>query len=357
VRQTEDSSYLIGLGDRVLVTGAAGFIGLRLVETLLDHGFGKVRCLVRSARKATKLQAVVDGRGDGAQLEVVQGNLLLPEDCLAATRDVAVIFHLAAGRGEKSFPDAFANSVVTTRNLLEASRKHGCLRRFVNVSSFAVYTNVNKPSRRLVDETCAVHANPERLGDAYTFAKVKQDEIVTEYGRRFGTPYVIVRPGWVYGPGNEAITGRVGMKMLGVFLHLGGSNTIPLAYVDNCAEAIVLAGLTKGVDGQVFNVVDDDLRSSRQLLSSYKQNVKPFRSLYVPHAVSYAVCYLWERYSKWSEGQLPPVYNRVLWRSFWKKTRYSNQKLKTRLGWTQKVTTEDALVRYFAACRSKGRHA
>src|SRR5438874_10347596 len=51
------------------------------------------------------------------------------------------------------------------------------------------------------------------------------------------------------------------------------SNTIPLTYVDNCADAIVLAGLKPGVDGEVFNVVDDDLPSSRRFLRLYKQNV------------------------------------------------------------------------------------
>ena len=71
----------------------------------------------------------------------MRGNLLSLNDCVMATKDVSVIIHLAAGRGEKSFPDAFLNSAVTTRNLLEAALVHKCLRRFVNVSSFAVYDN------------------------------------------------------------------------------------------------------------------------------------------------------------------------------------------------------------------------
>ena len=157
-----------------------------------------------------------------------------------------VTFHLAAGRGAKSFADAFMNSVVTTRNLLEASVRHNCLKRFVNISSFAVYSNTNKPRRRVLDESCPIEMRPELRGDAYCFAKVKQDEIVAEYGKRFGMPYVIVRPGHVYGAGNEAITGRVGIDAFGIFLHLGGSNTLPLTYVDNCVEAIALAGLTAG---------------------------------------------------------------------------------------------------------------
>jgi len=288
---------------------------------------------------------------------VIKGNLLSREDCTTATKDVAVIFHLAAGRGEKSFPDAFMNSVVTTRNLLDACLRDTCLRRFVSISSFTVYTNTQKPRWRLLDESCPVEKRPELRGDAYCFAKVKQDEIVTEYGKRFRIPYVIVRPGHVYGPGNEGITGRVGIGTFGIFLHLGGSNTIPFTYVDNCVEAIVLAGLKKGVDGEVFNVMDDDLPSSRAFLRLYKQNVRRFNSIYVPHFVSYALCWLWEKYANWSEGQLPPVFNRRRWHAYWKKTRYSNERLKARLGWTPKVPMTEGLRRYFQSCRERGRYA
>jgi nucleoside-diphosphate-sugar epimerase len=348
-------NHIVGLDDRILVTGAAGFIGSRVVERLLDRGFRNVRCFARPAADRKRIHALT-GRPASARVEVFEGNLLSHDDCNAAASGAAVILHLAAGRGEKSFPDAFMNSVVTTRNLLDAARRHGCLRRFVNVSSFTVYAGSSR-RRRLLDESCPIEPHPELRGDAYSFAKVKQDELVAEYGERFGIPYVIVRPGYVYGPGNEAITGRVGIGTFGIFLHLGGPNTLPLTYVDNCAEAIALAGLTPGIDGEVFNVVDDDLPSSRQFLGLYKRNVRRFRSIYLPHAVSYALAALWERYSNWSEGQLPPVFTRSSWHAYWGRTRYTNEKLKTRLGWTPRVSTGVALQRYFQSCREKGLHA
>ncbi len=341
----------------ILVTGAGGFIGARVVERLLERGFRHVRCLARPSGDTSKFEALAARCRDGARIEVVKGNLLSRDDCATATKDVALILHLAAARGEKSFPDAFMNSVVTTRNLLDAAVRQETLRRFVSVSSFAVYTNTGKPRFRLLDETCPVEQHPERRGHAYTFAKAKQDEIVKEYGEKFGLPYVIVRPGYVYGVGNEAITNRVGIGTFGVFLHLGGSNPIPFTFVDNCADAIVLAGLTKGVDGQVFNVVDDDLPSSRQFLRLYKRKVRRFTSIYLPKALSYTLCSLWEKYSAWSEGQLPPAYNRLGWHAFWKRTRYSNNKAKDLLGWKPLVPTSKALDIYFESCREKLRRA
>jgi nucleoside-diphosphate-sugar epimerase len=259
-------------------------------------------------------------------------------------------------KGDKSFPDAYMNTVVTTRNLLDASVQHNTLRRFVNVSSFAVYSNKEKSQWRLLDESAPVERQSHRRGEAYCFAKQKQDEIVAEYGQRHSIPYVIVRPGAVFGPGKQTITGRVGIDSFGIYLHLGGSNRIPFTYVDNCADAITLAGLKTGADGEVFNVVDDDLPTSRQFLRLYKRNVRPFRSIYVPHLVSYALCSLWEKYSRWSQGQLPPAFNRSRWHAEWKKTRYSNQKLKEKLGWAPKVPMAEALHRYFQDCRI-GQHA
>jgi len=356
VRHVHDD-FIVAPGDLILITGATGFIGSRLVENLLKRGFRNLRCFARPSSDAAKVEALFEPRHDGAQVEVFKGNLLSREDCAAATKGAAVIYHLAAGRGEKSFPDAFMNSVVTTRNLLEAAIRHGCLKRFVNISSFSVYTNARNPHGRLVDESCAVETHPELRGEAYCFAKVKQDEILAEYGQKFGVPYVIVRPGYVFGPGKEAITGRVGIGTFGIFLHLGGSNKIPFTYVDNCADAIALAGLKKGIDGEIFNVVDDNLPSSRRFLRLYKKNVRRFHSLYLPHSVSYVLCYLWEWYSNWSEGQLPPVFNRRRWRTYWKKARYSNKKLKERLGWTPKVAMAEGLKRYFEGCRNREQHA
>jgi nucleoside-diphosphate-sugar epimerase len=348
-------SFIIESDDRILVTGAAGFIGSRVAESLLDRGFRNVACFARPKSDLARLDASIKGRPLGTRIEVLRGNLLSRADCEAASKGVTVIYHLAAGTGEKSFPDAFMNSVVTTRNLLEASLQYACLKRFVLVSSFAVYTNRQK-SRRL-DESCPVEAHPELSGNACCFAKVKQEQIVTEFSKKFAIPYVIVRPGSVYGPGHPEITGRVGIRAFGPFLHLGGLNRIPFTYVDNCAEAIVLAGLVRGVEGEIFNVLDDDTPSSRRFLKLYKQNVRAFRSAYVPHMLSYALCYLWEKYSQCSEGQLPPAFNRRRWYAEWRRTSYSNAKLKQRLGWAPKVPTSEALRLYFRSCEQGGQHA
>ena len=356
MQSTDHRNFIIAPDDPILITGATGFIGPRVVAGLLALGFRNLRCMARRSGRSGRLEELAQSYPD-ARITIVPGNLQSREDCVLAARDAALVLHLAAGRGEKSFPDAFLNSVVTTRNLLEACAGQGTLRRFVNVSSFTVYDPKLKSWGKPLDESCPIETHPELRGEAYGFAKVRQDEIVAEYGEKVHLPYVIVRPGYVFGPGNQGITGRVGLGTFGIFLHLGGSNRIPFTYVENCADAIVLAGLVPGIDGESFNVVDDNLPSSRQFLRLYKKNVRRFPSVYVPHAVSYALCYLWERYSSWSQEQLPPVFNRKKWYSYWKRTGYSNQKLKTRTGWMPRVPMREGLRMFFESLKNGGQRA
>src|SRR4029077_2388991 len=137
--------------------------------------------------------------------------------------------------------------------------------------------------------TCPLEDAPQERFDAYGFGKLKQEELVKEYGERCMLPYVIVRTGAVFGPGKRELSGRVGIDTFGFFIHLGGSNQLPLTFVDNCAEAIVLAGLKPAVDGEIFNVVDDELLTSRQFLRAYK-GVKRFFSIPVPFFAAHTMC-------------------------------------------------------------------
>jgi len=211
-----------------------------------------------------------------------------------------------------------------------------------------VYSNLALARGALLDETCALEAAPQRRYDAYGFGKLKQEEVVREYGRSHGLRHVILRPGTVYGPGKKDLTGRIGIDFLGVFVHVGGTNELPLTYVDNCADAVVLAGLVPGIDGEVFNVVDDERMTSAQFLRAYRTKAGKLRTLRMPYAVAQRLCRFWERYSEQSLGQLPPAYNPLRCAAEWKGNRYTNAKLRERLGWCPRVPLDQAMDRYLA---------
>lgn len=339
------SDWIIDAGERVLVTGANGFIGSRVVSVLLEYGFTNIRCLVRQSSALDGLEAVVSQHGATNSVEIVRGDLLSREACERAARDVRVVYHLAAGI-EKSFAGAFMNSAVATRNLVEAFLTVGRPARFVNVSSFAVYSNSELPPGAPLDEGAPLEDRPHERWDAYGYGKLKQEEVVRRYGRERGLRYVVLRPGTVFGPGKPALSGRVGVGTFGIFMHIGGRNVLPLTYVDNCAEAVVRAGLVPGVDGETFNVVDDAPVTSVQFLRAYKRVRPGFRSIRVPYRAAWLLSCAWEAYSRKSRHQLPPVFNRRRCSAEWKGNRYPNEKIKHRLGWRPRVSMQQGLSRF-----------
>src|SRR5215813_3071781 len=345
--------YIVSLDDRILVTGPSGFIGTKVVEKLLESGFTNLRCFVRPSSDLTGLKNVLAKFDAGRNIELVKGDLLSSNDCRKAAEGTSIIYHLAAGM-EKSFAGAFMNSVLATRNLMDAFLQVGKPKRFVNVSSFAVYSNLTLKHGALLDETCPLEDAPQERFDPYAFGKLKQEELVKEYGNHHELPYVIVRPGYVFGPGKRELSGRVGNGALGLFVQVSGAQPLPLTFVDNCAEAIVLAGLKTGIDGETFNIVDDYTVTGREFLKAYKKKRKSFRSIRIPYFAGYVLSSLWEQYSRWSKGHLPPAFNRRRCSAEWKSQRYSNKKLKERVGWRPRVSMNEAMEAFLTQFDSNG---
>jgi nucleoside-diphosphate-sugar epimerase len=333
------------LADPILVTGSNGFIGARVVEALLRRGYTNLRCFIRPSSHLEKLDEVIDRHHARGTVRFISGDLLSAEDCIRAAQDVTVVYHLAAGF-DKSFAGAFLGSAVTTRNLIEAFLRHGTPKRLVNVSSFAVYSNFQMKRGALLDENAPLEDAHQERYNPYGFGKLKQEEIVRDYGTRRNLPYVILRPGAVFGPGSRALSGRIGTDAFGIFIHVSSSNVLPLTYVDNCAEAIVLAGLVPGIDGEIFNVVDDDLPTSKQVLEAYRRKVSGFRSIPLPYPVAYGLSAFWEFYSRRTQGQLPPAFNRRRCSADWKSNRYSNAKLSQALEWKPRIDMKTALSNF-----------
>ena len=125
--ERQERNWIVAPADRILVTGAAGFIGSRVVDRLLRLGFNNIGCFVRPSSDVEDLRRL-QSHYHGHQVDIISGNLLSRQDCEGAVEKAAVVFHLVTGRG-KSFPACFQNSVVTTRNLLDAVQREGCLRR------------------------------------------------------------------------------------------------------------------------------------------------------------------------------------------------------------------------------------
>lgn len=326
---------------KAFLTGATGFLGKQVFRQLLERGVA-VRCLVRASSNVAVLDDVAQTISN-ARWEFIRGDLerLANKPDLLEGCDVAL--HLAAEM-KGSVAVLFLGNVVAARGLLQAAAAVN-LRRFVLVSSIAVHHTATLESGSVVDETCPLDPEPHRR-DGYTFSKVVQEQAAWEAHHNHGVPLVVVRPGVIYGPGRDCLTTRVGLRLGNLMVVMNGQRSLPYTFVDNCARAIVQAGLDDHVPvGEAFNVVDDNSPTPRDLLGQYRDTVGNIRSVGVPGWAVLPLSGIWEWYSHWSQGQVPEVLTRYKSSSMWKRLIYSNAKARNILDWQPTIDFPEGLRR------------
>jgi nucleoside-diphosphate-sugar epimerase/peptidoglycan/xylan/chitin deacetylase (PgdA/CDA1 family) len=332
---------------KILVTGAAGFLGTALIERLLAHGYKDIRCNVRRRKDIPKLDKTWE-RHPYVCLEYSVADLRYREDAARAVDGVQLVLHLAAGK-KGTAADLFLNSVVASRNLLDAVADRKPMR-IVLVSSFGVYGAAGLGRGAWLNEQTVLEPHPE-WRDHYSYSKLRQEQLFWEYQQANGFELVVLRPGVIYGPDGAHFSNRVGLTLGKWQLHLGGNNLLPLSYVDNCAEAVVVAGTHEASAGQVYNVHDDDLPTCREYLRAYKKNVTKIRSISMPYFGAQLLSSMVAKYNRYSKGQLPAILTPYKTASQWGGNRFDNSKLRS-IGWKQLVPTAEGLQRSFAAFRA-----
>jgi nucleoside-diphosphate-sugar epimerase len=322
----------------VLVTGATGFLGSRVVQQLCDSGLPRIRCFVRPNSDTSALEGIRD-RYPATTFEYVIGNLLCRQDAIRATRGIDTVYHLA---GEmRGLPASiFANTVVTSKHLLEGIVQHN-VRQVVLVSSIAVYGLAQLPDTISVTERTGMETHPEQR-DPYCLAKVRQELLFQRYHRDHTFRLIILRPGVIYGEGGSVLPSRIGFFVGNLFLCINGRNVLPLTHVDNCAAAVVLSARDDAFPEGIFNVVDDDLPTSAEYLRLYRSHVGRLPSLRLPGFVADLLSKGVEHYHHYSKAQIPLFLTPYRVRSTWRSHAYSNAKLKS-LGWRQVVATREAI--------------
>jgi nucleoside-diphosphate-sugar epimerase len=327
----------------VFLTGGTGFLGRRVAKSLLERG-ARVRCLVRPSSDVRSLQNFV-GNDLWSGVEIVPGDLSNVDACRRLIGDSDTVCHVAASLSGGTAV-MFLNTVIPTRHLLTAAAQAD-VRRFVQISSLGVYEAARLSTGAQLDEETPLDSHPE-LRDPYTYSKIVQEQVAWEARAATNLPLTIIRPGVIYGPGRGVLSNRVGLKLGPVLIKMGGSQTLPYIYVDNCAAAVSQACLADGVDGEAFNILDDGLPTGTQLLRKLRRAGQGVRALWVPRPMIGPLSSMYEWYSRWSQGQLPGVITRYRSDSMWKKLKYTNAKAKAQLGWSPQLTFDEAFERAIA---------
>jgi nucleoside-diphosphate-sugar epimerase len=313
----------------VLITGASGFVGSAVVRAAVEAGH-HVTALVRPAAKLDDPMWIRRG------VTVLRGDLRERASWVGQLDGIDAVVHLAAA-AEGDLATQFQGTVVATERLLAALPP---VRRFVHISSFSVYDFVAAPVGGLIDETSTLETRPERR-DAYTTTKLLQERMVRDACARRGTELVVIRPGAVYGPNKEWGYGVALRAPRNLGLVFAPHSRMRLTYVDNCADAIVLALTAPAAAGRTVNIVDDDDPSFLQYAKACRAAGAPVpRLVPVPWRVVAAfggAVGLVDRWFFENAAKLPEFGDRPRQDARWKPLRYPNDIAKAVLGWVPRV--------------------
>lgn len=244
-------------GRRVLVTGASGHLGAHLVSALVKLG--------------SKVLALTGPRSDTSRLETIRNSIvIIPVDIRDVlwhrhkqfSGGVDVVFHLAAAgiNPKQRLAELMIDTNISgTFNALEAAREWK-VKRFVYCGSSSEYCSGIGLKE---DERIAPVSE-------YGVTKASGGLLANVFFQRYGVPVVSVRPFMLYGPMEapfRVVSHVIGLALKGQDIELSdGMQVRDWVYVDDAAEAFVLASAVLGVEGEVFNIASGQPHTVREVV-------------------------------------------------------------------------------------------
>ena len=316
----------------VLVTGATGFLGNHVTDLLVMRG-ERPRVLVHPGDSA---HPSADGNVDVRFADIGDRVALR-----AALTGVDRVVHCAARTGTWGPQAEFhRTNVHGVETLVKAALGEG-VRRIVHVSSITVHgIDVGGAA----DENAPLKGSP----DPYSRSKVEAERLLQRMILEDGAPVTIVRPGWIYGPGDVASFARFArMIEKGRMVMIGsGQNHLPLIYVRDAAEGVLLAGEASDAEGRSYLLVNDEPVTQRDFIAAIAAELGvpaptrriPYRAAVVLGAASEALGHL-------ARMRQPPPLMRYGIRLLGGENRYKIGRARQELGFRPLVDLADGVKR------------
>jgi 2-alkyl-3-oxoalkanoate reductase len=228
--------------EKILVTGATGYVGSQLVPQLVKEGY-YVRVLVRALSR-TELP-------ERLGCEVVYGDVRQLNDLHKAFEGIDIVVHMAASvRGTSRFIlDSCTNG---TKNILEASNVSG-VKRVIYLSSMSVYDYVKLKNGDIITENSPLEEYPELRGP-YSEGKYRAEELALTHLKDESPALTILRPSLIVGRGRD-IFSPVGLRLGNVLVCFGRvRKNLRLIHVDDVATAIIQLIQNEHTRGQLFTL-------------------------------------------------------------------------------------------------------
>jgi nucleoside-diphosphate-sugar epimerase len=334
--QAERAVRGVGFGGPVVVTGATGFLGHRLVERLWRGGVDVVALVRDPELVSPALQS---------QARLLRGDVRDPASLKTAMRDARVVFHCAAITSNGvPWQVHHEVNVLGTQAVLEAALATH-VKRVVHVSSVVVY-GLGRRVHGPVAETAGYARRVDGWAN-YMRSKLEADRLAFTFGRESGLAITVVRPGILYGPGGAREVCR-GLLQMGPLRTLPGSghNHLPYTYVDNAVDGLLLAALCPSAAGQAYNIVDEPQRTVREV-ARLSARVAGESVILVPSPafLLLALARLLELKCRFHGTRVPPRLTRYVVNSAIRDIRYDTSKAQKELGWQPTVSIEEGLRR------------
>jgi predicted dehydrogenase/nucleoside-diphosphate-sugar epimerase len=239
----------------ILVTGATGSIGGRLVEKLVIEHQAQVRVLVHNLSNLSRISRL--------PVSVYQGDVTDFEAVDRAVQGCDVVFHCAYAFGTPPTEQERV-AVDGSRNVAQAVLRHK-VKSLVYVSSISVYEPMEDGD---LDET----APKQPSGWTYPDTKKKTEEVMLEFHNRHGLPVVVVQPtivygpfvkGWTQGPLNQLKSGTV-------ILPDEGAGLCNAVYIDDVADSLILAATNPKAIGETFLISGSEPVTWREFYRAYE---------------------------------------------------------------------------------------
>ena len=236
---------------KVLVTGAAGFIGSHLCEVLIKKGY-RVKAFVRYNSRNS--WGWLENPSFKGEVEVVPGDIRNYDSVKSAVKDSEIIFHLAALIGipySYHSPDSYVDTNIRgTLNILQAARELG-VKKVVHTSTSEIYGTA-----KFIPITEEHPANPQ---SPYAATKIAADFLALSFNKSFDLPVVVVRPFNTYGPRQSAraVIPTIITQILHGHKKINLGNVTPtrdLTYVKDTVEGFLKAADSEKAAGEVVNL-------------------------------------------------------------------------------------------------------
>ncbi len=245
------------MSKKVLITGGTGFLGSHLVRALRRSG-RPVRILARPTSDLSRLE--------GLDVDFVLGDVLLSSTLIEALEGIDVVYHLAGMLGGEPVPDAAYRDlhINGTLNMLVTAQAAG-VKRFIHVSSPGVLGPIHDPP---ADET-----RPHAPSNIYEATKSEGEKLALAFARRTDLPLTVIRPEFVYGPGDTHVLGLFQAIQKGRFFYIGdGESRVHPTFIDDAVRGMVL-GEKAGQTGRVYHIAGPEPVTIRRLATTIAEAV------------------------------------------------------------------------------------